>query len=439
MVTGSPDGLRDGLDPPVLGDPDLDRLQLPAYEGASGEDQGGRISTGTLIGRPSPGRRGHRRRDAVGSLEVAVRLSAAYFCPARSPNGEATTARTAGWTYARSGVNRSEVSAALAQLVRSARYAPPASHGRPVDAPGHYAGMVRIGRETIAVTTDTVGTKVLLAEELGRWEEVGEDIVGVNVNDLAAVGARTAGLVDVILCARPVGAQFRALGRGLGRGLRAAECALLGGETAVVPDIVHGTDLGGTAFGFFPDGRAPITGARIRIGDVLLGIPSHGLHANGFTLVRRLLRQGSVNLARPRPGGRGPVGRELLRPTRIYTRAVESIADDPAVVGLAHMSGGGVRNLVRLRNEVAFVLDRWPAPPSLFGWLQELGRISDQEMFQTFNMGVGFVVVVRRSRVASIRRTLARHGAPDVTEIGRVGRGSGVEVPALGLRYEGYG
>ena len=175
--------------------------------------------------------------------------------------GEESTARKAGWTYARSGVNRSEVASALAELIRAARYDPPSSHGRPVEAPGHYAGMIRIGRETVAITTDTVGTKVLLAEELHRWEEVGEDIVGVNVNDLAAVGARTAGLVDVILCARPRPAEFRAIGRGIGRGLRAAECALLGGETAVVPGIVDGIDLGGTAFGFFPGKRTPITGS----------------------------------------------------------------------------------------------------------------------------------------------------------------------------------
>lgn len=299
--------------------------------------------------------------------------------------------------------------------------------------------MIRIGEETLAVTTDTVGTKVLLAEELGRWEEVGEDIVGVNVNDLAAVGARTAGLVDVILCDRPRRAEFRAIGRGLGRGLRVAQCALLGGETAVVPEIVHGVDLGGTAFGFFPKGRAPITGTRVRPGDLLLGIPSNGLHANGFTLARQLLRKGRVRLGQPRPGGRGRVGLELLRPTRIYCRAIDAIADDPGVHGLAHISGGGVRNLVRLRKGVKFLFDRWPAPPPLFGWVQQLGPVSDEEMFQTFNMGIGFVVVASATRADPIRRRLAQAGATDVVEIGRVARGTGVELPDRRLRYEGYG
>ncbi|MCI4342841.1 MAG: phosphoribosylformylglycinamidine cyclo-ligase [Thermoplasmata archaeon] len=335
-------------------------------------------------------------------------------------------------------MDRSSVAVALAELLRGARYRPPTTHGRPVDLPGHFAGLVRIGRETLALTTDTVGTKVLLAEQLGRWEEVGEDIVGVNVNDLAAVGARPAALVDTILCDRPRPEVFRAIGRGLGRGLRAAECALLGGETAVVPDMVRGIDLGATALGFFPGGRKPVSGAGIRPGDQILGIPSSGPHANGFTLIRRLLRSGQVDLSAARPGGRVPVGRELLAPTRIYSRAADAVADDPGVRGLAHLSGGGVRNLVRLRPDVSFVLDRWPPVPGVFRWLQELGPVSEEEMFQTFNMGLGFAIVVRADRRTQVERRLERGGVRDARLIGRVERGAGVEVPKFGLRYAGY-
>jgi phosphoribosylformylglycinamidine cyclo-ligase len=329
-------------------------------------------------------------------------------------------------------------SRALAALLAGVRYRPPPTHGRPLDLAGHFAGLVRIGRETIAVTTDTVGTKVLLAERVGRWEEVGEDLVGVNVNDLAAVGARPAGLVDTILCARPNEEVFRAIGRGLDRGLRAAGCALLGGETAVVPDIVDGIDLGGTAFGFFPRGRRPVTGARIRPGDRILGIPSNGLHANGFTLVRKLLDEADVELDHPRPGAHIPVGTELLRPTRIYSAVVEAIADRPETHGLAHLSGGGVRNLVRLHPRVSFVLDRWPTPPSLFAWVQSLGRVANEEMYQTFNMGIGFVAIVARQHLAETHRRVIRAGAPDLIDLGHVERGSGVSLPALGLRYRGY-
>jgi phosphoribosylformylglycinamidine cyclo-ligase len=347
-------------------------------------------------------------------------------------------APTAGATYAASGVDRSAVARALAELLGAVRYRAPPSHGRPIGAPGHYAGLLRIGRETIAVTTDTVGTKVLLAEELGRWEEVGEDIVGVNVNDLAAVGARTAGLVDTILCGQPDPAVLRAVGRGLDRGLRAARCSLLGGETAIVPSIVRGTDLGATAFGFFPRGRVPVMGQRIRPGDVILGIPSNGLHANGFTLARKILRESNVDLERPRPGGRVSAGEELLAPTRIYTEVADALADRPETHGLAHLTGGGVRNLVRLRANVAFTLDAWPEVPSLFRWLQQLGSVREEEMFQTFNMGIGFAIVVGRTHLAETRRRVARAGAADAVVIGRVERGRGVRVPAFGLEYSGY-
>ena len=342
------------------------------------------------------------------------------------------------WTYARSGVDRSSVSSALKVLLEEVSYRPPPSAGRMVEAPGHYSGLLRIGRETIAVTTDTVGTKTKLAHELGRWEEVGEDIVGVNVNDLASVGARPAGLVDTILCPRPDPEAFRGIGRGLNHGLRLARCSLLGGETAVVPEIVDGIDLGGTAFGFFPRGRRPVLGAAIRPGDRLLGVPSSGFHANGLTLVRRLLRERAVDLLRPRPSGDRPVGEEILTPTRIYSAVGDALAESNATHGLAHLSGGGVRNLVRLHPKATFVLDRWPEVPPLFRWIQELGGISDEEMFQTFNMGIGFVLVVSPSRLADTRRRLARAGAADTVEVGHVERGSGVTVPAHGLSFAGY-
>jgi phosphoribosylformylglycinamidine cyclo-ligase len=346
-------------------------------------------------------------------------------------NGEA-------WTYARSGVDVDVRNAALGALLRQVRFQPRPDHGRPVAAPGHFAGLVRVGRETIAVTTDTVGTKVLLAEQLGRWEEVGEDLVAVNVNDLASVGARPSGLVDTILTASPDPAVFAAIGRGIDRGLRAAGCGLLGGETAVVPSIVRGTDLGGTAVGFFPRERRPVLGDRIRPGDVVLGIPASGLHANGFTLVRRLLEERAVPLDRPRPGARRPVGEELLAPTRIYCAAADALAALPGTHGLAHLSGGGVRNLARLHPRVAFILDRWPKVPPLFEWVRALGPIDEIEMFRTFNMGIGFAAVVEPRRLAETRRRLARAGAPDAVVIGRVERGRGVRLPAHGLEYKGY-
>jgi phosphoribosylformylglycinamidine cyclo-ligase len=347
-------------------------------------------------------------------------------------------AEPAGWTYARSGVDRGAVSEALARLLAEVRTRGPTSHGRPVELSGHFAGLIRIGRETIAITTDTVGTKSLLAAEVGAWEGVGEDLVAVNANDLAAVGARPSALVDCLSIPEPSPEVFAAIGRGLERGLRRAGMSLLGGETAVVPEIVKGYDLGGTAIGFFPRGRRPVTGARLRPGDLLIGVPSSGVHANGLTLVRRLLKERSVDLTQPRPGGMQPIGLELLRPTRIYTDVSEALAGDTGVRGFAHLSGGGVRNLVRLNPRVRFVLDAWPETPPLFRWIAELGGVAPVQMFETFNMGIGFVIAVRAKRWPLLARRLARAGVPDALPIGRIAKGRGVTVPAYGLEYAGY-
>ena len=321
-------------DSAVLGDRDLQWLKAPSDESPARED--------ACRGLPDrfPGGRSRRRtggtiasRTRADGKKAAGPPSKGLFPgrPDRVVAGRSRAIRTR--TYAGSGVNRSKVTEALGELLRAARYSAPASHGRPLDVPGHYAGIIRIGRETLAVTTDTVGTKVLLAEMLGRWEEVGEDTVAINVNDLASVGARPVGIVDTILCARPDPAIFRAIGRGLARGLAAARCSLLGGETAVVGDVVRGIDLGATAFGVFPDGRAPVLGEHIRPGDAIVGIPSTGFHANGFTLVRRLLEESRVDLRRPRPGARLAVGRELLTPTRTYSEIADALAELPGYTG----------------------------------------------------------------------------------------------------------
>jgi phosphoribosylformylglycinamidine cyclo-ligase len=303
---------------------------------------------------------------------------------------------------------------------------------------GHYAGLIRIGRETLAVTTDTVGTKSVLAEELGRWEEVGRDAVAVNVNDLASVGARPAGLVDVISCRRADPVVFAQIGAGIDQGLRAARCALLGGETAIVPDLVRGVDVGGTAIGFFPRGRRPVTGARVRVGDAVIGIPSNGLHANGLTLARRVVAGAQLGWREHRPGAHRPIGLELLTATRIYVRASEAVSPRRATSGLAHISGGGVRNLTRLRRGVRFVLDGWPRPRGIFRWLADQGGIPLEELYQTFNMGIGFVVVVRRSAVPDTIRRLRRVGYSDAYVVGHVESGEGVTLPHLGLTYRGY-
>ena len=341
-------------------------------------------------------------------------------------------------TYREVGVDHGAISRSLRGFLRAVHPPRPSGHGRLKLGPGHFSGLLQVGRETLAITTDGVGTKVLLAEQLDRWEEVGEDLVAVNVNDLSAVGARPLALLDYLAMPRPEERVLRAIGRGVGRGLRRAGCGLVGGETAVVPELHRAPDLSGTALGYFPPGRPPVTGERIRPGDVALGLPSSGFHANGYTLVRRLVERAGLSLRSPLPGGGLPLGRRLLAPSRIYTRGLEALLAERLPVGLAHVTGGGARNLARLNPKVGFRLDGWPPPRGLFRWVADLSGLGAEELYQTFNMGVGFVVVVRPSHVDRARAVLARSGERNVSILGRAVASPGVHLSGLGVRYEGY-
>ncbi len=356
------------------------------------------------------------------------------------PRGSSVSSmvRREALTYRSMGVDHQAISRSLRGFLRAVHPPRPRGHGRLKLGPGHFSGLLQVGRETLALTTDGVGTKVLLAQALDRWEEVGEDLVAVNVNDLSAVGARPLALLDYLALPRPEERLLRAIGRGVGRGLRRARCGLVGGETAVVPELHRAPDLSGTALGYFPPGRLPVTGERIRPGDVALGLPSSGFHANGYTLVRRLVERAGLSLRSPLPGDGLPLGRRLLAPSRIYTVALEALLAGGVPVGLAHITGGGVRNLARLNPSVGFRLEGWPEPRGLFRWVADLSGLGAEELYQTFNMGVGFVVVVRPSRVDRALKILTRHGERRVWVLGRAVTSPGVHLPALRVRYEGY-
>ncbi len=358
---------------------------------------------------------------------------------AASPSaGASSSAASPPLTYAATGVRQDLVALALGKLLAAARTNVPPGSGQPVKLPGHFAGLIRLGRETVAITTDNVGTKLLLARTLDRWEEVGEDVVAVNVNDLAAVGARPSALVDYIAVQTPVPSVFEAIGKGMARGLRESRCHLVGGETSVVPDLVKSLDLSGTALGFFPHGRSPVTGSQLRPGDVLIGLPSSGFHANGYTLIRRLLEENAVDVTRALPGDRLPLGQRLLAPTRIYTRPVESLMDARLAVALAHISGRGLRNLIRLNGKVRFLLDQLPPPEGMFRWVATLSGLPSEELYQTFNMGIGFIVAVRPKQVDRALGLLRKSGEKGARVIGRIEKGRGVYLPGEGVRYETY-
>jgi phosphoribosylformylglycinamidine cyclo-ligase len=293
--------------------------------------------------------------------------------------------------YARSGVSQAAAGDAVAALVKSLQRIDTGKPSRLVPLPGHYASVLRLDdRMGLALSTDTVGTKMVVAERVGRYDTIGIDCVAMNVNDVICVGAEPIAMLDFILTERADPEITGQLGIGLARGAELAGVEIPGGEIAQVGDIVTGHELGGSCVGLVHL-DALVTGADVRPGDPVIGLPSSGLHSNGYTLARRALAD--VPLDDQRLGR--PLGDVLLEPTQIYVRAIlELLRSEVDVRGLAHITGEGFDNLRRLEADVGYEIDDPLPVPPIFDLIQELGEISDREMREVFNMGCGFCCVV---------------------------------------------
>jgi phosphoribosylformylglycinamidine cyclo-ligase len=320
--------------------------------------------------------------------------------------------------YAAAGVDIDRSDAGVRALVDVLRTIEPGRPSRSVLPPGHYASVLRLTDTLgLALCCDGVGTKVIVAEQTGRYDTVGIDCIAMNVNDLVCVGAEPLAVLDYLAVEEPEPEVMRQLGVGLKLGAEAAGVEIPGGEVAQLPELVRGHpsprgfDLTGAAVGTVAL-DAVVTGARITAGDALIGLPSSGVHANGLTLARRaLLHDGGLGLD-DRPGelGGASVADVLLEPTVIYVRAaLDLLASDVDVHGLAHITGGGLENLLRLGVDVGYaVTDPLPAPP-VFGLVQRLGAVDADEMHRVFNMGCGFVAVVPGERADEAAELLAAH------------------------------
>jgi phosphoribosylformylglycinamidine cyclo-ligase len=321
-----------------------------------------------------------------------------------------------GPSYAASGVDVVGLEPGLGSLVR--RLATTTTFprvGRPALPNGFFANVLDLGTgQGLAISTDGVGTKLLVALALERFDTIGIDLIAMNVNDVLCVGAEPIAVVDYIAISTNDAKLLDQFAIGLVEGARQARISIPGGEIAQVRELLrphppHGEsfDVVATAVGVVPMDRIVI-GADVRPGDVVIGLPSNGIHSNGLTLARRVLvgEQGpDAYRERPAALDGASVGDELLRPTRIYVREVMALLDAGiAVKALAHITGDGLLNLSRIAaRDVGFVLDRLPEPQPIFGMLADAARITTAEMYTTFNMGVGFCIVVAET---DLERTL---------------------------------
>ncbi len=341
-----------------------------------------------------------------------------------------------GGAYARSGVDTERAGGALAGLVDVLSSIDTGRPSRAVLGSGHYANVLRITDELgIAISTDGVGSKVIVAEQLGRFDTVGIDCVAMNVNDLICVGADPIALVDYIAVEETDPEMLRAIAEGLKEGAEQAQVEIPGGELAMLPELIRGHpspsgfDLVGACFGVV-ELDAIVTGAAIEPGDAIVGVPSSGIHSNGLTLARRVLDD--LDERRDELGGRS-VGEELLVPTAIYVRAVkELLASEIDVRGLAHITGDGLANLLRLEADVGYRIDSPLPVPPLFELIAQRGAIEPEEMYDVFNMGCGLCAVVLEADAHRAVELLSAHH-PGSAVIGAATAEAGVvHHPALG-------
>jgi phosphoribosylformylglycinamidine cyclo-ligase len=308
---------------------------------------------------------------------------------------------------------------------------------RPAGRPGHgaldvgfFASVVELGNNVgLALCTDGVGSKVLVAEMLQRYDTIGIDCVAMNVNDAICVGAEPIAFLDYIAIERATPAVLEEIGKGLHEGARLAGVAIVGGEISQLPEIIkghgpgHGLDLVGMCAGLVPLDRV-IVGRDVAPGDVVVGVRSSGIHSNGFTLARRAL----FDQAKLQPDQYvarlgGKLGDELLRPTHIYVQpVVELLARrDVAIRALVNITGDGFLNLARIEAAVGFRLDALPPPQPIFDLIQATGRVPAREMYRVFNMGIGFCVILgdEGASLRAVTDAFGRHGF-ETQVIGRV-------------------
>jgi len=317
--------------------------------------------------------------------------------------------------------------------------------GRPLALEGHFTGLIDFGDKALSLCTDGVGTKVLIAQALNKWDTVGIDCIAMNANDMICVGAEPLAFVDYLAVEEVSDDLLSEIAKGLNEGARLANLSIIGGETATVPEIVNGFDLAGTCLGFVSKDEI-ITGASIGEGDRIIALRSSGIHSNGLTLARKVFTMAGSDMDEPFPvidalGGKpaydSKVGEVLLTPTRIYVRQVLDVISKFPVHGLAHITGGGVLNIPRLRKDVAFKITDPVEPQAIFRAIQVLGNVTDREMYQTFNMGMGFVLVVPNDAASDLLSHLNRERQEVLAfDIGEVCPGTGVSVPSMDLIWD---
>jgi phosphoribosylformylglycinamidine cyclo-ligase len=313
--------------------------------------------------------------------------------------------------YAEAGVDENRVAQGLQTLGKYVRKS--FQYGEVMQDYGHYANTVKVSDDLcIALSTDGVGSKVLVAEMANKYDTIGEDCVAMNVNDLICIGAIPVGFVDYLASEKPLPEEIiDEIGKGLLNACAESDMPILGGETAILPDMIKGMsgsglDLAGTAVGTAKPDEL-LDGSSIQPGNIILGIASNGIHSNGFTLARKILF--SKYKIDDMLDWNVTLGNELLRPTRVYVKHFKELKKAGVEIkGLAHITGSGFRKILRL-GQFAFSIEKFPDIPPIFELIKSTGAVTWEDMFTTFNMGIGLIVVVPTSQVETAIEVLSKY------------------------------
>ncbi len=278
---------------------------------------------------------------------------------------------------------------------------------------GHFANVIDLGQGIgLAIGTDGVGTKILIAQMMDKYDTIGIDCIAMNVNDILCVGAEPISMVDYIAVCDPNPYLMDEIGKGLAKGMEIANINIPGGEIAIIPDMIKGKrenyefDLIGTAIGKVSLDKV-IAGQRIRENDVIIGLSSSGIHSNGLSLARHIFSE-EINKYFDELGR--TIGEELLEPTHIYVPEImEMMNSNLDIKGLIHITSDGFLNLNRVKSDAGFVIEYLPEPQPIFPLLQKLGNVNDEEMFRVFNMGIGFCVILPEEEAEDAIKIAEKH------------------------------
>jgi len=295
---------------------------------------------------------------------------------------------------------------------------------------GHYAGIVEIpGGKLLATHTDGVGTKVVIANLMKKYNTIGIDCVAMNVNDIICIGATPISFVDYIAANKNDQQIFKKIVEGLVTGAKKSPVPIVGGETAIMPDVITGKgfsfDLAGMVVGLVSR-KDMVLGNKIKTGDVIIGAKSSGLHSNGYSLARKALL--TKYTLKDKIKGVGILGNALLTHTEIYVKPVLEIIQKCKVSGLAHITGGSFTKLLRLK-KIGYNIDSLPKIPPIMGLIEEQG-VKSEEMYKTFNMGIGFCVIASVDKAEKIKSIFKKHKISS-QEIGKITTKKGVTVNSI--------